>query len=180
MPCKFTPLEIPEVILVEPRIFADDRGFFMETYKKSEFVANGIDAEFVQNNHSKSCYGVTRGLHFQVAPYAQGKLVRVTEGKVWDVAVDIRKDSPTYGQWCGAELSAENGAMLWIPPGFAHGFVTLSETAHFLYKCTNEYHGPSERAIRWDDPTLNIDWKIPAEDAILSDKDIIAPLFSEV
>jgi dTDP-4-dehydrorhamnose 3,5-epimerase len=177
MPAKFTRLSIPELILIEPRVFSDDRGYFCETYKKSEYSANGIDAEFVQDNHSFSTKGILRGLHFQRVPHAQGKLVRVIDGTIWDVAVDVRRSSPTFGKWCGVELSGDNHKIFWIPTGFAHGSVCLSETVHLLYKCTAEYNKAFEGGIRWDDPSLNIDW--PLKDSTLSEKDAVLPYLKD-
>ena len=165
------PLAIPEVILFEPRVFGDDRGFFYESFNAREFSkSTGIEAHFVQDNHSRSQRGVLRGLHYQLPPHAQGKLVRVVQGEVFDVAVDIRKASPTFGKWVGTVLSAENRHQLWIPPGFAHGFVTLSEHAEFLYKTTNFYAPDAERCISWDDAEIGIDWPC-AEPPSLSEKD---------
>ena len=158
---KATPLAIPDVILLEPRVFGDDRGFFFESYNRQAFrEATGVDPDFVQDNHSRSVKGVLRGLHYQLPPKAQGKLVRVTVGEVFDVAVDIRPGSATFGKWVGEVLSAENKRQMWIPPGFAHGFLTLSETAEFLYKTTDYYSPEHERCIRWDDPTLRIQWPL--------------------
>jgi len=171
----FQRLEIPEVVLIEPTAFKDDRGFFMETYKRSEFAAFGIEERFVQDNHSKSTKGVLRGLHYQKNPKAQGKLVRVVEGEVFDVAVDIRKNSSTYGKWVGAVLSAQNRKMLYIPPDFAHGFCVLSDTAEVVYKATDEYAPQLERGIVWNDPDLGINW--PTEQPIISSKDADLPLF---
>lgn len=166
---KFTPTKIPEVMLIEPDVFGDERGFFMETWQRQKFVEAGIDYDFVQDNHSRSAKGVLRGLHYQMQ-HSQGKLVRVTAGEVFDVAVDIRKNSPTFGHWVGRHLSAENKRMLWVPPYFAHGFYTISEFAEFQYKCTDCYAPEYERCIRWDDAQLNIKW--PFVDApIVSDKD---------
>jgi dTDP-4-dehydrorhamnose 3,5-epimerase len=155
---KATPLAIPEVILFEPKVFGDDRGFFFESFNQARFEeAVGYKVDFVQDNHSKSSQGVLRGLHYQIQQ-AQGKLVRVTQGEVFDVAVDIRRSSPTFGQWVGAMLSAENKHQLWVPKGFAHGFVVLSETAEFLYK-TSDYYAPAfERCLLWNDPALGIQW----------------------
>jgi dTDP-4-dehydrorhamnose 3,5-epimerase len=170
VPFEFTRLEIPEVVLVRARAFADARGFFMEAYKRSEFVANGIPHSFVQDNFSRSARrGVLRGLHYQKAPKAQGKLVMVLRGRIWDVAVDIRRGSPTYGRWVAAELSEEDHTMLWVPPGFAHGFCVLSDGADVLYKCTDEYAPELDRGVRWDDPELGIPW--PVEEPVLSEKD---------
>jgi dTDP-4-dehydrorhamnose 3,5-epimerase len=174
MPFSFKRLEIPDVILVEPKVFGDDRGFFVETYKQSEFLEAGIKDDFIQDNHSKSCKGVLRGLHYQLPPCAQSKLIRCLQGAIWDVAVDIRKDSPTYGQWVAEELTQENKRMLYIPQGFAHGFLTLSETAEIAYKVNAEYAPDCDRGIRWNCPELNIDW--PFNDGILlSGKDENAP-----
>ncbi len=158
---KATPLAIPDVILLEPRVFGDDRGFFFESYNRQAFrEATGVDPDFVQDNHSRSVKGVLRGLHYQLPPKAQGKLVRATVGEVFDVAVDIRPGSATFGKWVGEVLSAENKRQMWVPPGFAHGFLTLSETAEFLYKTTDYYSPEHERCIRWDDPTLRIQWPL--------------------
>jgi len=180
MPFEFTKTKLVEVILIKPKVFGDERGFFMETYKKSDFKKAGIDTDFVQDNHSKSKKGVLRGLHFQVEPKAQGKLVRCIKGKIFDVAVDIRKESPTFGKWVGIELSCENKLMLWIPKGFAHGFLTLSEEAEILYKVSgNEYSPEHEKSIRWNDPDIGIDWPIKGE-PILSQKDKKAPFLKEI
>lgn len=178
---KVTPTALPEVLIFEPRVFSDERGWFMESFNQAVFEqATGIACVFVQDNHSYSKQGVLRGLHYQLPPYAQGKLVRVTQGRVWDVAVDIRRSSPTFGQWVGVELSAENGRQLWIPPGFAHGFVTLSETAEFLYKTTALYNKASEGAIAWNDPQLAIKWpEIAGTPFILAEKDAAAPHFKD-
>ena len=158
---KATPTRIPDVMVVEPKVFGDARGFFYESFNQAAFnVATGTVFEFVQDNHSRSSQGVLRGLHYQLSPHAQGKLVRVVQGEVFDVAVDIRRSSPTFGKWVGAVLSAENKNQLWVPPGFAHGFVTLSETAEFLYKTTDFYSPASERCIAWDDPEIAIEWPI--------------------
>jgi len=171
----FQRLEIPEVILIEPTAFEDERGFFMETYKRSAFAAFGIEERFVQDNHSKSTKDVLRGLHYQMSPKAQGKLVRVVEGEVFDVAVDIRKNSLTYGHWVGAVLSSQNRKMLYIPSEFAHGFCVLSDTAEVVYKATDEYAPQLERGIIWNDPDLGINW--PIEQPIVSSKDADLPLF---
>ncbi|MCJ8352841.1 dTDP-4-dehydrorhamnose 3,5-epimerase [Novacetimonas hansenii] len=177
---KIERLAIPDVILVTPPRFGDNRGFFSETYNFSRMAEAGIDTPFVQDNQSLSRQkGVVRGLHCQLAPHAQGKLVRCTRGAIWDVAVDARTGSPTYGRWVAAELSEENWSQLWLPPGFLHGFVTLTENAEVQYKCTNLYDKASERAVIWNCPELKIDWPIAPEEAILSDKDKIAPGFSE-
>ena len=172
---NFTPTTIKDLCLIEPTVFGDDRGYFMETYN-SEFDSivrhfNGTQASFVQDNESKSSYGVLRGLHFQKGEYAQAKLVRVVQGKVLDVAVDIRKDSPTFGQHVAVELSDENKRQFFVPRGFAHGFVVLSKEAIFQYKCDNFYAPEHEGGIAWNDPELGIDWKIEPNDALLSEKD---------
>jgi dTDP-4-dehydrorhamnose 3,5-epimerase len=157
----FTRKAIPDVILFEPRVFGDERGFFFESFNEREFVdAVGHGVDFVQDNHSRSRRGVLRGLHYQLPPHAQGKLVRVTSGEVFDVAVDIRKGSPTFGQWVGEILSESNKRQLWIPPGFAHGFVTLSDSADFLYKTSDFYTPTAERCIMWNDPQIGIDWPL--------------------
>ncbi|MDP1444375.1 dTDP-4-dehydrorhamnose 3,5-epimerase [Acinetobacter schindleri] len=172
------------LFIVHPQVFGDERGWFMESFNQQRFesVFEGLNLpvpNFVQDNHSKSSRGVLRGLHYQLPPKAQGKLVRVVQGKVWDVAVDIRKGSPTFGQWVGEELSADNHKQLWIPPGFAHGFITLSETAEFLYKTTDYYSPEHERAIRWDDPQLAIAWPLCTTDIQISAKDQQAVAFSQ-
>ncbi len=183
---EFKRLAIPDVWLIKPKVFGDDRGFFYESFSGKAFrEATGLEQQFVQDNHSKSARGVLRGLHYQLPPYAQGKLVRVAQGAVFDVAVDIRKSSPTFGQWVGEVLSAENHYQLWIPPGFAHGFLTMSESAEFLYKTTDFYEPSSEAAIAWNDPDLAIEW--PLEDLkaaglhqpLLSGKDQQAPSFQK-
>ncbi|MEZ6964123.1 dTDP-4-dehydrorhamnose 3,5-epimerase [Aeromonas sp. S9(2024)] len=169
--------EIPDVLLFEPNVFGDERGFFFESFNHKKFEqAVGYPVTFVQDNHSKSSKGVLRGLHYQSSPHAQGKLVRCVAGEVFDVAVDIRFGAPTFGKWVGVHLSAENKKQLWIPEGFAHGFVTLSETAEFLYKTTGYYHPESEASIIWNDSTLNIKW--PMSDIKLSKKDQIAMTLS--
>lgn len=168
---KVTPTRIPDVLIIEPKVFGDDRGFFFESFNQKAFnEAVGQDITFVQDNHSKSVKNVLRGLHYQLPPKAQGKLVRVIQGKVFDVAVDLRKESKTYGQWVGEMLSAENKKQLWLPPGFAHGFVTCSETAEFLYKTTDYYSPAHEQCICWDDPRLDIFWPLEGE-PLLSPKD---------
>lgn len=175
---KATRLEIPELVLFEPKVFGDDRGFFFESFNQKSFEdVVGYPVSFVQDNHSRSSQGVLRGLHYQLPPHAQGKLVRVVQGEVFDVAVDIRKSSPTFGQWNGVLLSAENKRQFWIPEGFAHGFVTLSEDAEFLYKTTNYYAPQSERSILWNDPALAIDWHGDAA-PLLSGKDQQAQLMA--
>lgn len=179
MPFSFEPTEIPDVILVKPKVFGDARGFFMETYKEEDFKAAGIDVKFVQDNHSFSRKGVLRGLHWQKAPYTQGKLVAATHGTIWDVAVDIRKGSPTYGKWVGRELSDVTHYMLWIPPGFAHGFTVLSDEAHFTYKCTATYAPGCEASFRWNDPDVAIDWPVTGTPCT-SLKDDAAPRFRDI
>ena len=176
MPFEFIKLEIPDVMLVKPKIFQDERGFFMETYKASDLKSIGISYNFVQDNHSKSKKGVLRGLHYQLNPKEQGKLVRCIKGKIWDVAVDIRKGSPWYGKWIAVELSEENKHILWIPPGFAHGFVSL-EDSEIIYKCTEEYDPALDRGIIWNDPDINISW--PFKDPILSPKDANLPMLKD-
>ena len=156
---KVTPTELPEVLLIEPRVFADERGFFFESYNRRALAEAGLTGEFVQDNHSRSNRGVLRGLHYQIE-HAQGKLVRVTAGEVFDVAVDIRRSSPTFGRWAGMVLSAENKRMLWIPPGFAHGFLVLSDAAEFLYKTTDYWYPEFERTLLWSDPALGVAWPL--------------------
>jgi dTDP-4-dehydrorhamnose 3,5-epimerase len=169
---------ITEVKIIEPKVFGDDRGFFLETYHAARYAElAGIDLPFVQDNHSRSTKGILRGLHFQKTK-PQGKLVRVVSGEVYDVAVDIRRDSPTFGQWAGVILSEQNKRQFWVPPGFAHGFVVLSDTADFEYKCTDYYDPADEGAIRWDDPDLAIDW--PITNPSLSDKDATAGSFKDL
>lgn len=167
---EFIKQAIPEVVLIKPKVFGDNRGFFMETYKKSEFYANGIEIEFNQDNHSKSTAHVLRGLHFQKAPYGQAKIVRCTRGRIYDVAVDIRPESKTFGKYVKVELSEDNKQMLFIPEGFAHGFVVLSEEAELNYKASGEYAPQADCGIIWNDKDINIDWKIDFE-PILSEKD---------
>ena len=177
---KVLKTAIEGLLIIEPTLFGDSRGYFFESYNKQRFnEAIGLDINFVQDNQSKSCYGVLRGLHFQKPPYAQSKLVRCVRGKVLDVAVDIRKGSPTYGQHVAVELTEDNHRQLFIPHGFAHGFVVLSEEAIFQYKCDNFYHKESEGAIAWNDPEINIDWTIPFDDVMLSDKDKVNPLLKD-
>ena len=175
---KVTPLSIPDVLLIEPQVFGDDRGFFYESFNQNKFEeAMGKKINFVQDNHSKSIKGVLRGLHYQLTPKAQGKLVRVIQGEVFDVAVDLRQSSPTFGKWVGEILSGDNNKQMWIPEGFAHGFLTLSNTAEFLYKTTDFYSRDHEEAIQWNDKTIRIDW--PLEDVSLSSKDSAAVSFKE-
>lgn len=175
----FISTKIKDVVIFEPRIFTDDRGYFFETYNEKLFNDNGITAKFVQDNQSKSSYGVIRGLHFQKGEHAQAKLVRVLQGSVLDVAVDLRKGSETYGKHVAVELSDVNNLQLFIPRGFAHGFSVLSRTAVFAYKCDNLYCKESEGGIDCNDPDLGIDWQIPAEDRVLSEKDKLHPLFKD-
>jgi dTDP-4-dehydrorhamnose 3,5-epimerase len=176
---RFLPTPLEDVMLIEPQLFGDQRGFFMETWHAAKFAAAGIDAAFLQDNHSRSARGVLRGLHYQL-PKAQGKLVRVVRGAVWDVVADLRQASPSFGRWFGAELSEDNRRMLWAPPGVAHGFLTLSETADFVYKCTELYSPADEKAVRWDDPALGIDWPLaPGQTPTLSAKDASAPRLAE-
>lgn len=177
---KVTALAIPDVKLIEPKVWGDARGFFFESYRDDRYSEAGIAGPFVQDNQSFSQRGVLRGLHFQWPNNVQGKLVSVVQGAVWDVAVDIRRGSPTFGQWVGAELSAENHHQLWVPPGFAHGFVVLSETALFTYKCTALYSPADEVSIRWDDPTLAIQWPSAIAEPSLSAKDAAAPLLADL
>ena len=168
---------ISDLIIVKPRVFTDPRGFFCETYNQKSYLEAGIDLHFCQDNQSKSTYGVIRGLHYQLNPQSQSKLVSVVQGAVWDVAVDLRAASPTFGQWYGVELSEENHLQFLIPLGFAHGFSVLTETAVFSYKCDNFYSPTLERGIMYNDPTLAIDWKIPADKAVISEKDLKHKLF---
>jgi dTDP-4-dehydrorhamnose 3,5-epimerase len=179
MPFRFQRLSIPDVVLVEARSFGDDRGLFRETWKASEFAAHGIDVKFVQDNHSRSTRGVLRGLHYQRPPHAQGKFVFALNGEIFDVAVDIRHGSPTFGRWVGAVLSGDNGCALWVPPGFAHGFVVRSDVAHIMYKVTDEYAADCDAGIRWDDPDVGIDWGLSAP-PLLSPKDVVQPLLRDV
>ena len=175
---KATRLAIPDVVLIEPKVFGDARGFFFESFNQKAFdEATGTNHQFVQDNHSRSAQGVLRGLHYQIQ-HPQGKLVRVVRGRVWDVAVDIRKSSPTFGQWVGAELSEDNQHQLWVPPGFAHGFVVLSESADFLYKTTDYYAPEHERCIAWNDPQLAIDWRYAGEPR-LSAKDALGVMLAQ-
>lgn len=187
VPFEFEKLGIDGVILVKPKVFGDNRGFFMECYKKSEFAKNGIETEFVQDNHSKSSKGVLRGLHYQATPKHQAKLVKCIKGCVFDVVVDLRKNSDTFGKWLKVELSEENKNMLYIPEGFAHGFLTLSDEAELLYKTNTEFSPEHDRGLLWNDETINIDWGIseltkenPAFEPILSDKDKIQPKLQEL
>ena len=177
---KVTPTAIEGVLILEPRVFGDERGFFMESFNQRAFdVAVGHEVRFVQDNHSRSSQGVLRGLHYQLAPHAQGKLVRVTQGSVFDVAVDIRRGSASFGQWVGVELSGQNQRQLWLPPGMAHGFVVTSENADFLYKASQYYAPEAERGIRWDDPAIAIAWPTLGAPPQLSAKDAAAPLLAD-
>lgn len=180
MALKITPTALPEVLIVEPRVFGDARGFFTESWNAQAFnEATGNRLPFVQDNHSRSGRGVLRGLHFQLPPHAQGKLVRCVAGAVFDVAVDLRKDSPNFGRWAGVELSADNHRQLWIPPGFAHGFLVLSDSADFLYKTTDYYAPQAEGSVRWNDPAIGIVWPDSGVEPLLADKDANAPLLAE-
>ena len=179
MPFEFERQAIKDVILVKPKVFGDNRGFFMETYKKSDFVAAGIKDDFNQDNHSKSTKGVLRGLHYQAAPYGQAKIVRCGRGRIYDVAVDIRPNSPTFGKYVKVELSEENKQMLYIPVGFAHGFVVLSDEAELLYKASGEYNPQADRGVLWSDKDINIDWEIDFE-PILSEKDKVQPRLKDI
>jgi len=177
---NFFKTDIEGVVIVEPKVFEDARGYFFESYNEAEFIKNGIEARFIQDNQSKSSYGVIRGLHCQLGEHSQAKLVRVLEGKVLDVAVDIRKGSPTFGKYVAVELSAENRRQMFIPRHFLHGFSVLSETAVFAYKCDNFYCKDAEFGIRYDDPEIGIDWKIPADKIITSEKDLMAKGLKDV
>ncbi|NJE62109.1 dTDP-4-dehydrorhamnose 3,5-epimerase [Thermococcus sp. 21S7] len=178
MPFEFRRLEIPDVILIKPKVFGDERGFFMETYKKSDFEKAGITGEFIQDNHSRSKYGVLRGLHFQKGQYAQAKIVRCVRGVIYDVAVDLRKDSPTFGKYVGVILSEFNKYQLYIPRGFAHGFAVLSDVAEVAYKVDNVYAPDQEGGLLWNDPDVGIKW--PVEEPILSEKDKKWPTLKEL
>ncbi|MEH6406646.1 MAG: dTDP-4-dehydrorhamnose 3,5-epimerase [Leeuwenhoekiella sp.] len=178
---NFLPTKIPDVFVCQPKIFEDERGYFTETFRQDKLEEHlGHEIDFCQDNESKSTYGVLRGLHFQSAPFTQTKLVRVLEGSVLDVAVDLRKSSPYFGQSVAVELSAENKKQLFVPRGFAHGFVVLSKTAIFAYKCDNYYHPESEVGLRYDDASLNIDWQLPKADLILSNKDLSLPNLEDI
>lgn len=178
MAFSFTKLPLPGLILVEPKIYLDDRGFFIEEFKESDFTKAGITDRFVQDNHSCSSRGVLRGLHFQLPPFAQAKLVRVIKGAIWDVVVDIRPDSSTYLRWYNVELSAENRLMIYVPVGFAHGFLTISDEAELIYKCSAEYDKASESGLRWNDPDLGISW--PKGEYIVSEKDGRLPFLKDM
>ncbi len=175
-----TRTALPEVLIFEPKVFGDARGFFLESFSQRDFdEAVGHHVEFVQDNHSRSSRGVLRGLHYQLAPHAQGKLVRVTHGSVFDVAVDLRRSSPRFGHWVGVELTADNHRQFWVPPGFGHGFLVTSDSADFLYKTTSYYAPQAEGAVRWDDPTLAIAWPDAIPEPTLSAKDAAAPLLGQ-
>ena len=181
MPYQVTPTAIPDVLILAPKVFGDARGFFFESYSEQDFQqATGLDVKFVQDNHSRSSKGVLRGLHYQLPPHAQGKLVRCVRGAVFDVAVDIRQSSPTFGQWAGVELSEDNHRQFWIPPGFAHGFVTLTDTADFLYKTTAYYAPSHDRGIAWNDPAVGIRWPELGMAPLLSAKDQAARRLADV
>lgn len=175
---KSVATQLPEVMLIEPRVFGDARGFFMESWNRKTFAGLGLDLDFVQDNHSRSARGVLRGLHYQLHQ-PQGKLVRVTQGAVFDVAVDLRRSSPNFGKWTGHELSAENHHMLWVPPGFAHGFLVLSESADFLYKTTEYYAPEHERCVLWNDPAIGIEWPLGGGEPLLSAKDKVGSLLKD-
>ena len=177
MPFSFAPLDISDVILVEPKVFPDNRGFFFESFKASDFEKAGLPTHFVQDNFSFSKKDVIRGLHYQKNPKAQGKLVSVLKGSVWDVAVDIRRKSPTFLKWVAVELNDQNHALLYIPAGFAHGFISLTEDVHLLYKCTNEYDPQADAGVRWNDPDIAIPW--PAANPIVSTKDAVLPFLQQ-
>jgi dTDP-4-dehydrorhamnose 3,5-epimerase len=177
MPFQFTRLEIDDVIMIQPRVFPDDRGFFLELYKSSDFRNSGIGTAFLQDNYSLSRKGVIRGLHYQLPPKSQGKLVSVIRGAVWDVAVDIRRSSGTFTKWVACELSGSNHTMLYIPPGFAHGFIALTDDVHLLYKCTEEYAPEVDSGIRWDDPELDVRW--PLKNPMVSTKDAELPFLKD-
>lgn len=177
---KIFKTEIDGVLVIEPQVFEDARGYFFESYNQAKMEEAGLHYNFIQDNQSKSCYGTVRGIHFQKGEFAQAKLVRVLEGTVLDVAVDLRKNSPTFGKYVAVELSAENKKQLLIPRGFGHGFSVLTPTAVFAYKCDNVYNKASEGGIRFDDPDINVDWKINPKDAVLSDKDKNAPLLKDI
>jgi dTDP-4-dehydrorhamnose 3,5-epimerase len=174
----FTPTTLPGLIIIEPAIFEDSRGYFFEAYNEDLFRKNSVNISFVQDNQSRSSYGVIRGLHFQLPPHAQTKLIRVLSGSIFDTVVDLRTGSPTFGEIFSIELSAANKKQLLVPKGFAHGFSVTSETAEVLYKCDAYYHKASERGLAYNDPSLGIDWKIPADKALISEKDSLLPLFN--
>ena len=176
---KLIPTGIADLFIVEPKVFGDDRGFFLESWNRRSFAELGLDLDFVQDNHSRSAKGVLRGLHFQ-NPNPQGKLVRVVAGRVWDVAVDLRRSSPTFGQWFGLELSARNRLMFWVPPGFAHGFVSLEDDTDFLYKCVGAYDPANEHSLMWNDPAIGITWPLEGIEPQLSAKDQTGKLLAQI
>jgi dTDP-4-dehydrorhamnose 3,5-epimerase len=176
---KIVPTSIPDLVIIEPQVFGDDRGFFFESWSQSKFAELGLGLTFVQDNHSRSARGVLRGLHFQ-NPNPQGKLVRVTAGRVWDVAVDLRRSSPRFGQWAGVELSAANKRMFWVPPGFAHGFVSLEDGSDFLYKCAASYEPANEHSLLWNDPAIGIEWPLEGIEPQLSAKDKVGKPLAEI
>jgi len=176
---KLIETAIPGPVVIEPQVFGDDRGFFMESWSKARFAELGLNLDFVQDNHSRSRRGVLRGLHFQ-NPHPQGKLVRVVAGRAWDVAVDIRRSSPHFGKWVGVELSASNKRIFWVPPGFAHGFLSLEDGTDFVYKCTAPYEPASEHSLLWDDPDVGIDWPLENVEPELSAKDRVGQRLSEI
>mgnify|MGYP006140481933 CR=1 FL=1 len=178
MPYTVTPTALPEVLILEPKVFGDERGFFFESFNQRDFQqATGLEVNFVQDNHSKSIHGVLRGLHYQIQ-HPQGKLVRVAQGSVFDVAVDLRRSSPNFGKWVGVELSADNKYQLWVPPGFAHGFVVTTESAEFLYKTTDYWYPEHERSLLWCDPTVGVQWAVSGEPK-LANKDAAGKVFAE-
>lgn len=176
---KIIPTEIEGLLILEPKVFGDERGFFMESWNKRAFAELGLDISFDQDNHSRSARGVLRGLHYQ-SPNPQGKLVRVVNGRAWDVAVDLRAGSPTYGRWAGVELSAENKRLFWVPPGFAHGFVSLEDGTDFLYKCSGFYDPSTEHSLMWNDPEVGIEWPLEGIEPQLSAKDKLGKPLAEV
>ena len=176
---KIVQTLIPDLVVIEPQVFGDDRGFFLESWSETKFAGLGLDLTFVQDNHSRSAKGVLRGLHFQ-NPNPQGKLVRVTAGRVWDVAVDLRRASPTFGKWEGVELSAANRRMFWVPPGFAHGFLSLEDGTDFLYKCTATYEPANEHSLLWNDPALGIDWPLDGIEPQLAAKDQVGEPLADI
>lgn len=177
MPLRIIKTAVPDVLIIEPEVFRDMRGFFLETYNQKKYAENGLDKTFVQDNHSHSSKGTLRGLHYQLN-HPQGKLVYVVHGEIFDVAVDIRRGSPTFGHWVGEVLSEKNNRLMFVPEGFAHGFCVLSDTADFMYKCTDLYHHEDDRGVNWSDETLSIDW--PIKDPILSDRDTLLPMLHDV
>lgn len=176
---KIIPTNLPDVVVLEPKAFGDARGFFQETYHAQRYRDAGITETFVQDNHSRSSRGVLRGLHYQLVQ-PQGKLVSVIRGEVLDIALDIRKSSPTFGQWCAVTLNDTNHRQMYVPPGFAHGFCVISKEVDFVYKCTDYYHPQSERGVLWNDSALNIDWSIPLDEILLSEKDKVQPTLAEI